>query len=555
MNPLYKIFIGLALTCLLSSGGSPSQVTVPWAKRALQGFKLKVWISNQMALGKAAWDGTPADGYGLEYPTGSGIEHLTGAGPWIGAMIGGFPRVIEGYNEDDARKEILPQQGDTVRDRIWITSLDSLSQPNRGGLDDDGDGRIDEDDLDGTDNDGDWNILTDDVGADGIPDSLEVGCTGGYDPVTNPDPAYDNYDPLGYDSCRVNSGGTHPRKNDKTSYTEKNRIPDHGEPHVDEDYAAWSDNDLYCAATDTFLFPTAISHPIPMGVKVVQKSYAWKASISTEAFVIQEYDMYNIGARDWLGASAGLFADMDVGSVGTTGYYAHNYAAYDSVTRTAYVHNPVDNGSTPLGITLLGTSSPLDSIRLVFRWYDLNMHPGPGTIDSMIYKWMSCDSSASCFDSNQSLTALSDTRIYLGISGFTLHPRNAVKLYYAIVSGTSIAEMLDNVRRAQAVYDSTLVVGVEDRPEIMRHSFVLYQNYPNPFNPTTVIRFKLPEKGFTTLSIYDVLGREVSRLVNEVRQSGEYKIWWDASNLPSGVYFYRVLSGTFIQTKKLLFIR
>src|SRR5207244_1698809 len=112
--------------------------------------------------------------------------------------------------------------------------------------------------LDGYDNDGDWNPMTDDVGADGIPDSLEVGCRGPYDPIKNPDPAYDDYQPnnslpVKFDSChRDPSTGSYPRMNDKDKYTERNGIPDHGEPHVDEDYGAVSESDIYISYKDVF---------------------------------------------------------------------------------------------------------------------------------------------------------------------------------------------------------------------------------------------------------------------------------------------------------------
>ncbi len=537
-----------------------SEVTVSWAKQALQGFNLKIWISNQMTLGLQAWGCGSGDcipvppHFGAEYPIGSGIEHLYGAGPWIGAKIDGISKVTEGYNGWDARKEILPQRGDTLRDRIWKTSLDSLSHPNKKGIDDDGDGFIDEDELDGTDNDGDWNPLTDDVGVDGIPDSFEVGCTGGYDPVTNPDPAYDNYDPSAHDSCRVNPDSTHPLKNNRNRYTEKNGIPDHGEPYVDEDYAVWSDNDLYCVATDTFNYPVIAGH-IPMGVRVYQKSYAWEPSISTEAFIIQAYDIRNVGRRDWQEVSVGFFADMDVGPINVSGFSDRNYAAYDPTTRTAYTHNPVDGGSTPLGITFLGASMPLDSVRFVFRWYDFTTHLGPGTIDSIIYKWMSCDSGSSCIDSNQSPTSVSDPKVYLGISGLTLHPGDAVKLYYAIVSGYSISEMLDNAHIAQTLYDSEFTVGVEDHPEIIPHTFKLDQNYPNPFNPTTSIRFDIPKMSFVTLKLYNVLGQEIVTLVDEKKEAGKYEVIFDGSKLVSGVYFYRLQAGLFSETKKFVILK
>jgi hypothetical protein len=83
--------------------------------------------------------------------------------------------------------------------------------------------------IDSTGNDGFWNASTDDVGKDGIPDSLETGCMGAFDPVTNNDPSFDNYDPAGLDRCAPSPGTF---KDDVSTYTEKNRRPDHGEPHV-----------------------------------------------------------------------------------------------------------------------------------------------------------------------------------------------------------------------------------------------------------------------------------------------------------------------------------
>ncbi|MEK9137640.1 MAG: T9SS type A sorting domain-containing protein, partial [Bacteroidota bacterium] len=89
--------------------------------------------------------------------------------------------------------------------------------------------------------------------------------------------------------------------------------------------------------------------------------------------------------------------------------------------------------------------------------------------------------------------------------------------------------------------------------------FALYQNYPNPFNPTTTIHYSLPPGvgtlHATSLRVYDVLGREVATLVNEAKQPGTYTVQWDASNIPSGVYFYRLKAGEFKSTRKLLILR
>ena len=85
--------------------------------------------------------------------------------------------------------------------------------------------------------------------------------------------------------------------------------------------------------------------------------------------------------------------------------------------------------------------------------------------------------------------------------------------------------------------------------------FSLRQNYPNPFNPSTTIKFELPQVSHVTLSVYDILGREVSVLVNEKRDAGVHEVKFDGSNLASGVYFYRIQAGSFVQSKKFVLLR
>lgn len=85
--------------------------------------------------------------------------------------------------------------------------------------------------------------------------------------------------------------------------------------------------------------------------------------------------------------------------------------------------------------------------------------------------------------------------------------------------------------------------------------FKLYQNYPNPFNSSTIIKFELNTTENVTLKIYDILGVEVASLVKENKPSGKHSVKFNASNLPSGIYFYRITSGNFIATKKLILLK
>ncbi|MEJ2616433.1 MAG: kelch repeat-containing protein [Ignavibacteriaceae bacterium] len=93
----------------------------------------------------------------------------------------------------------------------------------------------------------------------------------------------------------------------------------------------------------------------------------------------------------------------------------------------------------------------------------------------------------------------------------------------------------------------------EINTEIKQYS--LHQNYPNPFNPSTTIKYSIPKQSYVTLKLYDILGREVATLVNAEKPSGNYQVEFNAANLPSGVYFYRIQAGSFNQVRKMLLIK
>jgi hypothetical protein len=86
-------------------------------------------------------------------------------------------------------------------------------------------------------------------------------------------------------------------------------------------------------------------------------------------------------------------------------------------------------------------------------------------------------------------------------------------------------------------------------------TYDLAQNFPNPFNPSTTIRYQIPQDGIVTLKIYDILGSEVTTLVNEEKPAGKYEVNFNASSLASGVYIYKIQAGSFINSKKMLLLK
>ena len=103
--------------------------------------------------------------------------------------------------------------------------------------------------------------------------------------------------------------------------------------------------------------------------------------------------------------------------------------------------------------------------------------------------------------------------------------------------------------------DLGLVTSVTPVVTNLPDKYLLSQNYPNPFNPVTKINFAIPKSGLVSLKVYDVLGREVSTLVNEVKNAGTYKVEFNASNLSSGMYFYKVSVNGFTDVKKMMLIK
>ena len=98
-------------------------------------------------------------------------------------------------------------------------------------------------------------------------------------------------------------------------------------------------------------------------------------------------------------------------------------------------------------------------------------------------------------------------------------------------------------------------VWVKDENNIYPTEFRLEQNYPNPFNPSTKIRYSIPQSSKVVIKLFDILGNEIETLINEEKPAGTYAVEFDAITLPSGVYFYQLRAGNFVETKKMLLLK
>ena len=151
---------------------------------------------------------------------------------------------------------------------------------------------------------------------------------------------------------------------------------------------------------------------------------------------------------------------------------------------------------------------------------------------------------------------------------FYLFPARPDTLIYTKVKNTGLAVsyILTDSGSVNVIWEDSLngkiqlfgigasvITGVKDNRNTM--TYHLFQNYPNPFNPSTTIKYQIPKESNVTIKIYDVLGREVSTLLNTEQKVGEHEVEWNANGFASGIYFYQIKAKNFIDTKKMLLIK
>ncbi len=158
-----------------------------------------------------------------------------------------------------------------------------------------------------------------------------------------------------------------------------------------------------------------------------------------------------------------------------------------------------------------------------------------------------------------------DLRNIVSTGKFTLEANKPIDIWvgYVVGQGTnalnSISVARNYVQDAQTYFNDNFTNGtvsdLDDNEYTLPEKFSLYQNYPNPFNPSTSIQYAISSTQFVTLKVYDLLGRDVTTLVNEVKPAGVYNVEFTMNQLANGVYFYRLQAGDYVQTKKMILMK
>lgn len=303
-----------------------------------------------------------------------------------------------------------------------------------------------------------------------------------------------------------------------------------------------------------------------LGLDVAQETFAFK----DENFIVHLLRIKNLGTKGTLkNVFVGIFYDFDISSSAAPQVYANDdMASYDADNNISYMFDGDDPNRPGNDTGEGGISSGYVGIKFLNLEPSNNiiLFPGSGAIQFLTDEQRYALLSTRRFDSQ--VTQPRDYSILHSSGPFKLKPGNSISLTFVLGIGEGLNGLIATMNRVRSYSGSmqTLseVLNESRNPsETIVPSLALSQNYPNPFNPSTTITFSLPNVGtrhVVSLRVYDVLGREVVTLVNEEMAAGSYEVTWDAkdqhgSPLTSGVYFYRLAAGSFVETKRMQLVR
>ena len=268
-----------------------------------------------------------------------------------------------------------------------------------------------------------------------------------------------------------------------------------------------------------------IENNMEIGISVNQKTF----SETGDDFVLIRYKIKNISSTRIDSLVIGNFMDLDIPN------YSSNLGGVDSSKNLLYQYSSNDS-SYYYGIVAMqnvygaNVTSQYDNYNLKESFHDNFTTVGM-----------------------KNLTSPDDYRSFISSGPYSLEVNEGIELGFAIAAGKDLEDFLNNTELAKQKYELT-VVSVKENKTIP-NLFSLSQNYPNPFNPTTKISYSIPHTITATLKVYDVLGREITTLVNGEKSAGNYEVDFDASKLASGIYIYQLRAGNFTSSKKMLLLK
>ena len=264
----------------------------------------------------------------------------------------------------------------------------------------------------------------------------------------------------------------------------------------------------------------------PPDVIVKLRAFGW----TNESYTIVKFNIYNDETAA-LNAEAGLDIIPEINQE-----YGFDTVTYNAEKGVIRFHR---GNQVNMGMKLL--SAPLTSL-YSFEWYD------GYEVDTSYWNWMHFGSLQPHYFS----TTVDGPVTITSQAGVSLAPGASFNVYYALALGADETAMLANIAAAEVKYQG-LITGVDDLKPAA--GFSLDQNSPNPVRSSTSIRYQIPEDGFVTLRVYNVVGNEVASLVNSNQQRGTHTITFNANDLSSGLYFYKLTFGDQVRTNKMFVVK
>lgn len=267
-----------------------------------------------------------------------------------------------------------------------------------------------------------------------------------------------------------------------------------------------------------------------IGVTVRAESFAWNSAPDAN-YIILRYTIKNTSGANISNMFAGIYMYYT-----PNGINGNNITALDTVNKLGYSFNSTTTNPY-LGVSLLSNQN-------------LN------------YKALNSSDVLVGFTTQKKWDALSggivNGGLGPGINCFVvsagpvnLNNNDSVVVGFAVVKGNDLAELITNTVTAKNRFG---VIGIEQTSIIVPKQYALFQNYPNPFNPVTTIKFDVPVHSLVNLEIFDIIGRQVGNLSQEL-SPGSYKYDFDGTNFSSGIYFYRIKTNNFTDVKKMVLIK
>jgi hypothetical protein len=283
------------------------------------------------------------------------------------------------------------------------------------------------------------------------------------------------------------------------------------------------------------------NNPNKLNVGVNLNTYSYK-SAPYDNFIILNYRFQNNNLTDLNNFYAGLFFDWDIGLNGN-----NNIAAYDVPNKLGYAYNTTGIPNIYTGVSLLNNTDKINYFPI--------LNDDTSSVYFQIYDGFTTDEKFRSLSSRvmRQSAGPGDISMVLGAGPLTISAGGTVNVTFVILAGESLNNLQNSLQYAKEKFTGIkLSTGNQN---VIPDSYYLYQNYPNPFNPLTMISYQLPTSGLATLKIYDITGREVATLVSEFQSAGKYNVSWNASGFSSGIYYCRFISGSFVDTKKLILLK